>query len=263
MENGKVVLITGASSGIGYELSRVFAGNNYNLILVSRNISKLMDISDDLIKEYGCSIITIQKDLAAENSAVEVYQEVINRGINVNVLVNNAGIGSCGLFHEISYDKDIEMISLNIRSLTILTKLFAKRMVELGNGKILNVASTGAYQPGPYIAAYYATKAYVLSFSEAIANELKSFGVMVSTLCPGATKTNFSRIAGKSDVKGGMSPKTVAEIAYRDLMKNKRIIVPGFFNKAAVLMTKLLPRKISAYIVGRYQFNLFKNFKNN
>lgn len=262
MKNGKVVLITGASSGIGYELSRVFAANNYNLILVARNKNKLIEISDELIKEYGCSVITIQKDLSIKNSAVELYNEVIDQGIDVNVLVNNAGIGSCGLFHEINLNKDIEMISLNIEALTVLTKLFAKRMVELGTGRILNVASTGAYEPGPYIATYYATKAYVLSFSEAIANELKGFGVMVSTLCPGATITNFSRSAGKSDVKGAMSPKTVAEIAYKELMKNKRIIIPGIANRIAILMAKLLPRKVSADIVGKYQLKLFKDFKN-
>jgi uncharacterized protein len=261
MDVNKTVLITGASSGIGYELSKIFAFNGYKLILVARNKERLTVIADELMTEYNCLATVIQKDLSIKNSAVELFKELSDMGVEVDVLVNNAGIGNSGTFHETDLGKDLEMLTLNIESLTVLTKLFSKKMAELGEGKILNIASTGAYQPGPYIATYYATKAYVLSLSESISNELKNFGVTVSTLCPGATMTEFSKRAGKSDVKGAMSPKAVADIAFRGLMKNKGIIIPGFTNKIAVLAAKLLPRRTSADLMGKVQLKLLTDFK--
>ena len=261
MNNKKTVLITGASTGIGYELAKLFARDNYNLILVARSKEKLEKLAEELTAKYNCLVTVIKKDLSNENSAMELFQEVSSTGFEVDVLVNNAGVGSCGLFHETNLEKDIEIINVNITSLTVLTKLFSEKMVKKGGGKILNVASTGAYTPGPYIATYYATKAYVLSLSEALSNELKDFGVTVTVLCPGATRTEFANRAGRLDAKNAMSPKFVAEIAYKGLLKNKRVVIPGGINKVAVGITKILPRKLSANYIGKMQKKLFSAYK--
>lgn len=254
MNNFDTVLITGASSGIGYELAKVFAENNYNLILIARNINKLDKLAYDLMNKYNIEINTIEQDLCEDNAAQKVYNHVIKSGKKVNVLINNAGIGYVGLFHEKPIDDDITMLKLNIVTLTELTKLFAKDMVRSGSGKILNVASTGSFSPGPFTAVYYATKAYVLSFSQAISEELKPYNVVVSALCPGATKTNFSKRAGKRDNKVSMTPNKVARVAYTQLLRNKKIIVPGIMNK---LLVKL-PRNLVYKMVGKYQKNLMK-----
>ncbi|AEB76635.1 SDR family NAD(P)-dependent oxidoreductase [Clostridium botulinum] len=258
-DNKKTVLITGASSGIGYELSKVFAKHGYNLILVARSIEKLDKLRNEIIQKYGVGVSVIQKDLSINSSAEEVFNEVNNENIQVDILVNNAGAGVCGEFHEIDYRKDIEIIQLNITSLTILTKLFSKKMIKNGYGKILNVASTGAYQPGPYIAVYYATKAYVLSLSEALTNELGEYGITVSTLCPGSTRTNFSKSAGKAEIKVAMDAKEVAISAYNGLMKSKRVIIPGINNKLAIFLSKLVPGNLSAYFVKKIQKTLYKD----
>lgn len=261
--NNKTALITGASSGIGYELSKLFANDGYNLIFVARSFEKLKSLSEELVQNFNIKVEFIHKDLSLPGSAEEVFREVEDLNIKVDILVNNAGAGITGLFHEIDYKKDIEIINLNITSLTILTKLFSRRMIERGFGKILNVASTGAYQPGPYIAVYYATKAYVLSFSEGITNELKDYGISVTTLCPGATKTQFSKRAGKTDLNIAMDAKAVARAAYKGLKKNKRLVIPGGKNKFAVGISKLVPGSISAKAVRRIQQKLTEDFKGN
>lgn len=257
----KAVLVTGASTGIGYEIAKLFAQDNDHLVIVARNKRKLAEIAEEFKMKFGSQVTVIQKDLSNQNAAVELFHEVSAAGLAIDVLVNNAGIGSCGLFHEMDLNKDVEMIELNITSLTVLTKLFSAQMVKRGGGKILNVASTGAYQPGPYIAVYYATKAYVLSLSEALSDELKDFGVTVSTLCPGATASEFAKRAGKADMENAMSAKAVAEAAYKGLMNNKRIIVPGVANKGGVLFAKLMPRKVTAGLIGKVQRKLFEDFR--
>src|SRR3712207_925442 len=200
----KNVLITGASSGIGYELSKIFACNGYNLILIARNYKVLEKVKKEIIDKFKVKVKIINKDLSVVSSALEVFHELKKEKINVDILVNNAGAGYVGLFNDIDYEKDIDIINLNITTLTVLTKLISGDMIERKSGKILNVASTGAYQPGPYTAVYYATKAYVLSLSEALRIELKNYGVSVSTLCPGSTKTEFSKRAGKEDINVAM-----------------------------------------------------------
>lgn len=257
----KTVLITGASTGIGYELAKLFAEDGYNLVLVARNLERLKLVADQLYKSFHTKVKIIGKDLSIIGSAEEIYDELIDNSIEIDVLVNNAGAGSCGLFHETDYQKDVEIIHLNITSLTILTKLISRSMIERRKGKILNIASTGAYQPGPYIAVYYATKAYVLSFSEAITNELKDFGIKVSTVCPGATKTEFSHRAGKADIKSAMDAKQVAKIAYEGLNRNKKLIIPGNINKIAIILSKLLPGKISASMVRGIQQRLVEQMR--
>lgn len=238
-------LITGASSGIGYALAKVFAFHRYNLILVSRNAEKLNELASVLKAQYGISVEIIIEDLSKAGAANRVFEKVANMKLTVDVLINNAGVGVVGFFHETELIRDIEMIQLNISALTEMTKLFSREMVRRGKGKILNVGSTGAFAPGPFIAVYYATKAYVLSFSRAISKELKQCGVTVTALCPGAVKTNFCKTAGKRDMPGAMEASVVAEAAYRGLLKNKKVIIPGILNKILVRLPQGLVSTIN------------------
>ncbi|WP_392486508.1 SDR family NAD(P)-dependent oxidoreductase [Haloimpatiens sp. FM7315] len=247
------VLITGASSGIGFALAEKFAKEGYNLILISRREDLLSEISEKLRKIYGVQIKIIAKDLIEEKASEEIFNELDKLSIKVDILINNAGIGYCGFFHEIDIDKEMNIIKLNIIALTKLTKYAVEHMIKNRKGKILNVASTGAYQPGPLISVYYASKAYVLSFSEAIRNELKPYNITVTTLCPGTTKTEFSQNAGKGDLKNAMEAKKVAEIAYKDLIKGKRISVPGVLNKLLVFLSKITPRVLLCFLVRKIQ----------
>ncbi|EDS77642.1 oxidoreductase, short-chain dehydrogenase/reductase family [Clostridium botulinum C str. Eklund] len=258
------VLITGASSGIGYELSKIFAKNGYNLIIIARNYKRLEEISNEIVEKFNVKVKIIEKNLSVTSSALEIFNELKKENIEVNILINNAGAGNCGVFSDIDYKNDIDIINLNITTLTILTKLFSSDMIERRYGKILNIASTGAYQPGPYTAVYYATKAYVLSLSEALTIELKDYGIKVSTLCPGSTKTEFSKRAGKYDINIAMSAEKVAKIAYKGLLKNKRIIIPGFRNKVTILLSKISPGNISGHFVKKIQKTLLiKKHQNN
>lgn len=249
----ETVLITGASSGIGYELSKIFARNGYNLILVARRIEVLKRIKEELSKIYGIEVIIIEKDLSKSHSGNEVFNEIINLDIRIDVLINNAGVGYCGLFHEINMESHGSVIQTNMVALTELTYLISNQMIKNGGGKILNVASTGAYQPGPYTAVYYASKAYVLSLTEALSIELKKYNIQVSGLCPGTTKTDFHQRAGKRELRGAMSPKLVAEIGYKEFMKGRSIIIPGIKNKIAIGISKVLPRKLLGKTVGCIQ----------
>lgn len=253
--NNKYTLITGATSGIGYSMAEIFAKNRYNLILTGRNKDKLNTIKEELSKKYNIDVQSFTKDLGTAEGAKELYNEVIEKKLIVEILVNNAGFGYVGEFTLESIEKDEEMIKLNIESVTFLTKLFAREMIKRKCGKILNVASTGGYHPGPYTAVYYATKGYVLSFSEAISYELKKYNITVSTLCPGATKTNFAKNEGRKDNPKAKSPDFVADKAYKGLMKGKRIIIPGIENKLLVM----LPRKVAAPFIGMYQNELKNN----
>ena len=252
MESKSVTLITGASSGIGYEMAKVFAKHKHNLILVARQEDSLKRLAELLTREQGVKIHVITMDLANPEAASELYEKVKKLDLEVDTLINNAGFGYVGLFHEEDVQRDIDMIYVNIKSLTELTKLFSRDMVKRMRGSILNVASTGSYHAGPYTAVYYATKAYVLSFTEAIAKELKPYNIVVTALCPGATKTNFAKRAGRRDNKAAMSPEKVAEAGYKALMKKKTVVVPGIANK---LLVKL-PRSLVKGFVGRYQRKL-------
>ena len=197
----------------------------------------------------------ISKDLSKKDSAKEIYIELKNENISPEVLVNNAGFGSHGAFSESDPENDIDMINLNITSLVILNRLFLTDMIKNNSGKILNVASTAAFQPGPFMAVYYATKAFVLSFSEAVSEELSGTNVTVSCLCPGPTETEFQYRAGIKETKmmnrksfTVMTAEEVALIGYKNMMKGKRIIIPGFTNKAGAFFVKLFPRKIISKI---------------
>jgi short-subunit dehydrogenase len=244
----RTVLITGTTSGIGYELSKLFAINGFKLVLVSRDEKKLKAQKENFANKYGVEIYTIAKDLSDPKSPEEVFSEVQGKGIHVDILVNNAGFNESGSFDKTSLEKELQMLRLHIVSLTHMTKLFLKGMVQKRYGKILNLGSTGSFAPCPLDAVYCATKAYVLSFSSAIRIELEGTGVMVSTLCPGATRTEFAKKANIEDTKlfsrFVMEPQRVAEIAYSGLMKNKKVIIAGTYNKLMVASMTFTPNKI-------------------
>ncbi len=240
------VLITGASSGIGLELAKVFAREGNDLVLVARGKQKMEALAGELRSQYKINVRVIEKDLSVDGSAEEVFGELANE--QIDILVNNAGIGDFGLFKDAGWEKYERMMHLNMLTLTHLTKLFLPQMLERGLGKILNVASTAAFMPGPLMSVYFATKAYVLSFSEALANELEGTGVQVNTLCPGATKTEFAKTS-EIDSDGFFSDKIptgeeVAEFAYAELMAGKRLSVHGFKNRMLIFVTKFVPRLV-------------------
>lgn len=261
MGEHKTVLITGASTGIGKELAKLFAADGYRLILTSRDFDRLNAAADEMKAKYRADVTALQKDLSRDGAADELYGEIKRLGLAPDVLVNNAGVGVCGEFTGYEQARDDEMINLNIRSLTVLTKLAARDMAARGGGKILNVASVGAYQPGPYIAVYYATKAYVLSLSAALRRELAPMCVCVCALCPGPVATEFARRAGREMMKGAMPASTVARCGYRGLMRGRGIIIPGFIYKIGAAASKILPMPIVAFAIERVQKMLSDNFR--
>ncbi|WP_165145281.1 SDR family oxidoreductase [Marinitoga sp. 38H-ov] len=257
----KYTLITGASGGIGLELARIFAKNGHNLVLVARSFDKLQKIKEDLENKYNIKVEAIKKDLSISNSPKELYNEIKEKKIFVNILVNNAGYATFGKFYNLNIEKELNMIQLNVVTLVHLTKLFLDDMIKNNEGKILNVASTAAFQPGPLMANYYASKAYVLSFSEALNEELKDMNISVSALCPGATSTDFVKRANmeKSRLFHTLKPMRadkVAEIAYYGLMKKKQVIIPGFRNKILAFSIRFTPRKIVPKMVMNIQKEL-------
>ncbi len=257
MDSGKTALITGASSGIGYELTKLFASDGYNLVLVARNQGQLMQIADELKEKYGVSVKVISKDLSAASASEEIFRELQQESIEIDALVNNAGFATYGLFSETDLAAELRMMQVNMVTLTHLTKLLLSGMLQRRRGKILNVASTAAFQPGPLMAVYYATKAYVLLFSEALADELRGTGVNVTALCPGPTESGFQKSANMEDSKlfSGevMDAQTVARIAYRGLMTNKTVVIPGLRNKILVESVRIFPRKIVTRVVRNLQ----------
>lgn len=244
-------MITGATSGIGYELMKLFAKDKNDLVLVARSRDKLESIKGFYSKKYGIDIVLIDKDLSRTGAAREVFDEVKKMGIRIENLVNNAGIGCYGLFHEQDMDDTTNLLNLNIIALTELTRLTLPEMVSEGRGMVLNIASTAAFQPGPLMASYYASKAYVLSLSEALSHELEGTGVTVTALCPGPTTTDFQRKAKVSRTNVAnrfkMSAAAVAEEGYRGMLMGKSIVVTGPVNKAIPLLSKFVPR----YVVAR------------
>ena len=237
-------LITGASSGIGLAFARIFAKNNYNLVLVARNEVQLNALAAEL---SHVTVTVIAKDLSQNNAPQAIFEALQAQHIVVNVLINNAGFGDFSLFHESNWAKQAQMIDLNIRALTELTHLFGGAMVARRSGKILNVASTAAFQPGPTMAVYYATKHYVLAFSEAISNEMAEYGVVVSCLCPGITASGFQAAAALEEsrlVKGKKMPTSeeVAEYGYKALMQGKTVAIHGWLNWAMANSVRFTPR---------------------
>ena len=251
----KTALITGASGGIGYELALLFGRDRYDCILVARSAEKLHALAARLESEFRVKTLVLAKDLSKPASVDEIYEEVTAAAVNVDVLVNNAGFPVYGRFVETDLQAELEMLQVNVVALTALTKLFLKGMVERRYGRILNLASTAAFVPGPLMAVYYASKAYVLSFSEALANELKDTGVTVTALAPGATRTGFQERGKMEDarlIKGTLpDAASVAMAGYRGLMARKSVVIPGLGNKLLPVVVRLSPRRIVTRVSRR------------
>ena len=232
---GQTVLITGASSGIGYELARCFAADGHHLVLVARQQNRLDAVARELSAQYGIQATAIAKDLFRPEAAEELYREVQSRGIQVDILVNDAGQGEWGEFHTTDLQRQLDIIQLNIVSLTALTHLFLQDMTARGYGKILNLASIASTSANPLLGVYAATKAYVLSFSEALHNELKDKNIAVTALMPGATDTDFFHKANMEHTKAGQGskddPAEVARVGYEALMSGDDKVLPGVKNK--------------------------------
>jgi hypothetical protein len=254
-------LITGASGGIGLELAHVFAAHGHPLILVARSTAKLEALAAELQAKYKVDVAVIAADLGAPGAATALHAEVAKRGLTVEILVNNAGFGLYGPYLELDGDEELKMIQLNISALTDLTKRFLPGMVQRGRGGVLNVASTAAFQPGPGMAVYYATKAYVLSYSEALHHELKGTGVTVTALCPGPTRSGFQAVAGfgakPAIERVMMEARPVAQEGYDAFMKKEAVRIPGTFNKLGAFSIRLVPRrtavKVSAAMAKRFK----------
>ena len=246
------VLITGATTGIGYELAKLYAKDENNLILVARDEDRLKEVKEEL-GLYSINIYTVALDLSEDNSCEKVLDFVNKNNLSVDILINNAGIGSFGYLSEIEMEKELKLIDVNIRALTELTKIFLPAMIEHEEGAIMNVASTAAFCAGPKMATYYASKSYVLNFTEALYEEVRGSNIKISCLCPGPVKTNFQDKSGirkkEAAKKALMTPKEVAEVAYRDFKKGKLIIIPGFKNKVIILFNKIIPRSLSRKII--------------
>jgi len=257
MENNvvKTVLITGASSGIGRSLAEQFAMNNYNIIAVAQNRDKLDDLKSNLESEFSIQVSTLQCNLAKDNAAIGLYEAVKGMGVTVDILVNDAGVGERDLFTDTSFEKYAEIIHLNIISLTHLTHLFLKEMISRNEGRILQLGSVAGFQPGPYMAVYHASKAYVVSLSEALSTELNEMesDVTITCLCPGPTDTNFFSRANAKDTKVYKNkdklmhtPEEVAEGAYKALMDGERIYIPGAMNKVMTFIRRAIPKSLQA-----------------
>ncbi len=256
----KTALITGASSGIGKELAYCFAKDGIHLVLSARSNETLTEIAQDIQSKFGVKVSVFVADLTAHNQAHNIWQYCQDNQISIQYLINNAGFGDTGLFENTDMIKNERMIQLNITALTELCRLFIPNMKAAGFGKILNVASTAAFQPGPTMAVYFATKSYVLSFSEAINNELNGTGVSVTALCPGPTETKFAEAAGfKSDgifdsKKKFPSAKEVAEFGYKALQKGKSVAIHGTINYIQANASRFFPRnwvvKITRFMMG-------------
>lgn len=249
-------LITGASSGIGLELAKCFAGHGFDLVLTARTQKALEKVADDCRQQWGVNAVVIAKDLGQPAAPREIFDELKNKNITVDALVNNAGFGTHGRFDKIDFDLEINMLQVNVIALTALTKLFVDGMIARRRGWILNVSSTAAFQAGPLMAVYFATKAFVQSFSEAIAVELAEFDIKVTALCPGPTPTGFQKRAGFGETNILRNRKRdvakVARAGFNALMAGKLLIVPGLQNKLLADATRFAPRKWGAKVAKKF-----------
>jgi short-subunit dehydrogenase len=254
----KTALVTGASGGIGEDLARLFAADGYDLVLVARSASKLEALAAELAAKHGVRATALAEDLADRAAPERIAARLEADGLAVSALVNNAGFGLYGPFAETPWERERQMIDLNVVALAHLTKLLLPGMIARREGRVLNVASTAAFQPGPLMSVYYATKAFVLSFSEATAKELAGTGVTVTCLCPGPTSTGFVDAAGMHKSKlfkrnVPMSSQVVAQIGYDGMMKGKTVVVPGLVNKLLVQSLRVTPRRIVTAVVHKLQ----------
>ena len=242
----ELAVVTGASSGLGVEFARIHASRGGDLVLVARREDRLRELAEELVAAHGVEVDVVARDLAVPGAPEDLAEDLLGRGVRVDTLINNAGFGGHGVFTDREWERDRDMIRLNIEALTALTRKFLPPMVERGGGRVLNVASTAGFLPGPLQAVYFATKAYVISFSEAVNEELKGTGVTVSVLCPGATQTEFFDSAGLGGTRflkfGVASSRKVAEFGYRAMSRGRRVAVPGFANRFMMHSLRLTPR---------------------
>jgi len=252
----ETVLITGASSGIGLEFAKLFAADGSRLILTARSEDRLNELAATMREEHGVEVLVFPENLADPDAPQRLYDAIEAAGLEVDVLVNNAGFGRLDWFSKLRIERHMEMIQVNVSALTQLAWLFLRSMRTRNRGNILNVASTAAFFSGPHMGVYYATKSYVLALSEAISDEQRPTGVNITCLCPGPTVTEF---ADKADMAGtwlftaAMPAERVAQAGYRGMRKGKVVVVPGLRNKLITLMPRLLPRKWVCYITGQMQ----------
>ncbi|WP_437206815.1 SDR family NAD(P)-dependent oxidoreductase [Planctomicrobium sp. SH664] len=251
----EVVLITGASAGIGLELARRFAVDGSELILVARREERLRELAEELQQKYQTQSTVICLDLSEPSAPARLFEMIQASGKQVDVLVNNAGFGQSGNFFDISLERQVQMVQLNVSALMQLSHLFVKGMIDRRRGTILNLGSTAAFQPGPSNTVYFATKAFVLSFSEALAEELEGTGVTVTCLCPGPTKTEFADAAGMSESLvfklNTMQLADVVETGYRGMRRRKRIVMPGLLNRLLCFSLRLTPRCLVTRLMHR------------
>ena len=255
-QTASYVLITGTTSGLGREFARIFAQNSYNIVAVARNEVLLQQQKQELERQFGVEMVYIVKDLSAENSVQEVYDEIKYKGINIDILINNAGFGSFGRYVDVDWQRQKGLASVNMLAVMQLSYLFGKDMDRRGEGKIVNIASTSSFQAGPYMAMYHASKAFVRSFSEALHEEMKSSGVSVTAICPGPVATNFERNAHM--INSAMftrlrvyTPEVVAAKSYRAIMNNKAVYVVGWPNKLLVFLTRFCSLKFSRVLASK------------
>ena len=251
-------VITGASTGIGRDFAYVCARDGYDLVLIARSRPQLEAVASDIRQVTGRSVFVLAKDLAERGAPLEVFEEVSRLGVQVDVLINNAGFGSLGRFWERERSEQMDMLQVNVAALTELAHLFLPGFAARRSGAILNVASTAAFQPGPLMSVYYATKSYVVSFSEAIHNEARDFGVRVTCLCPGPTKTEFQKRAGAGDTKlftavRPMDSAAVAEIGWKALKAGKPLVIAGRRNALMAFLTRFAPIQFAATMARRVQ----------
>jgi hypothetical protein len=244
----ETALVTGASSGIGRELAELFAADGSDLVVVARSEGRLHDLAERLNEEYGVHVTVAAKDLTDPEAPAALAEALRERDRTVDVLVNNAGFATAGAFVETDADRERDEILLNVVALTDLTKRFLPGMVRRGEGRVLNVASLAGFQPGPYMAVYYATKAYVLHFSEAVWYELRETPVSVTALCPGPVATNFAARAGVEETEnfrgGGADPAVVARAGYEGMREGRRTVVPSTRSKLLARAGRTLPRSV-------------------
>lgn len=258
MSEKQTVLITGASSGIGWELAKLFAADGHDLVLVARREEKLKELAKELADKHQARSTIISADLAKPSAGAAIAGSLEARKITVDILVNNAGYGTWGAFSQNALEPELQMIQVNIGALTELTRRFLPGMIQRKRGRILNVASTAAFQPGPYMAVYYATKAYVLSFTEALSNELQGTGVTVTALCPGPTESGFQSVAHMESSKLVTSRKMpssaeVARAGYQALLSGKRVFIHGFANRVVANGVRFLPKGMVLRAVRKLQ----------
>lgn len=256
----KATLITGASGGIGEEFARQLAAQGHNLVLVARSEDKLKVLCDELKEKNKIEAEYIAIDLVEADADKKLFEETTRRGIEVELLINNAGFGSMGYFDELDLDWELKMVALNVRSLVALTHRYLQPMVKRKSGAIMNVASTAAFQPVPFMATYAATKAFVLSFSEALWEEYRPFGIKVIAFCPGTTKTNFFEAAkmDKPAMRVIQSPEEVVTVALKGLKKGRSHIISGWANYFVAEVQRLTTRSMAARVAGKALRGRFK-----